>query len=156
MKSFVFWFKFHWSLILRVHSVNIITQHWFRYWLSVSTSNVYMLIPASLCEKYWWLSSRLLYLQCISTGDTAVLHKAMAVMPYAMFCNKHSLKSKPRLWDTGKVCLLHWGCRLTGHFELCLLTCTGPQLHGHILNFLIYKLCYTLPCLVMLYTSYLG
>ena len=32
MKSFVFWLKFHWSLFLRIQL--IITQHWFRQWLS--------------------------------------------------------------------------------------------------------------------------
>ena len=31
MKSFVFWFEFHWSLFLRVQLT--IIQHWFRWWL---------------------------------------------------------------------------------------------------------------------------
>ena len=31
MKSFVFWFNFHWSLFLRVQLT--ISQHWFRLWL---------------------------------------------------------------------------------------------------------------------------
>ena len=29
MKSFVFWFRFHWRLFLRVQLI----QHWFRWWL---------------------------------------------------------------------------------------------------------------------------
>ena len=33
IKSFVFWFKFHWSLFLRVQLT--ISQHWFRQWLGV-------------------------------------------------------------------------------------------------------------------------
>ena len=31
---------------------------------------------------YWWLIARLQYLQCISNGDTAVLHQAMDMMSY--------------------------------------------------------------------------
>ena len=31
MKSFVFWFKFHWNLFLRAQLT--IIQHWFRHWL---------------------------------------------------------------------------------------------------------------------------
>ena len=30
-------------------------------------------------SRYWWLSERLMYLQCISTGDTSVLHSAIAI-----------------------------------------------------------------------------
>ena len=31
-------------------------------------------------RAYWWLCARLQYLHCISSGDTAVLHKAISMM----------------------------------------------------------------------------
>ena len=65
MKSFVFWFKFHWSLFLRDQLA--ITQHWFRKWLgAVEAPSQYLnqCWPSSLTQifgirgrwdKFLWL-----------------------------------------------------------------------------------------------------
>ena len=41
MKSFVFWFEFHWSLFLRVQL--IISRHWFRKWLGAEQATSHYL-----------------------------------------------------------------------------------------------------------------
>ena len=48
MKMFVFCFKFHWSLFLRVQLT--IFQHWFRYWLGADQATSHYL-------SQWWPSS---------------------------------------------------------------------------------------------------
>ena len=48
MKSFVFWFEFHWSLFLRVQLT--ISQHWFRKWLGADQATSHYL-------KQCWPSS---------------------------------------------------------------------------------------------------
>ena len=45
MKSFVFWFKFHWNLFLGVQLT--ITQHWFRYMLGAEQATSHNLNPCS-------------------------------------------------------------------------------------------------------------
>ena len=51
------------------------------------------------CASFWWLIGRLQYLQCISTGDTAVFHRAISFQVWQIFpwnltglgCSRQSL-----------------------------------------------------------------
>ena len=75
MKSFVFWFEFHWSLFLSGQLT--ITQHWFKKWLgAVQATSHYM--------NQCWLS--LLTHICGTRGDglNAILH--MCAQAYLYFC----------------------------------------------------------------------
>ena len=45
MKNFVFWFKFHWGLFLRVQLT--ISQHWFKLWLGTEQ------VPSHYLGQYW-------------------------------------------------------------------------------------------------------
>ena len=52
--------------------INWLDQYMHIWMLFIIISYLYPYI--SLWRLFWWLSARLQYLQCISNGDTAVLH----------------------------------------------------------------------------------
>ena len=66
MKCLIFWFKFHWSLFLRVLSS---TQLWFRWWIGIKQESILIKIArtqlgnyanpvygvATICQQVRWL-----------------------------------------------------------------------------------------------------
>ena len=71
-KNFQFWLKFCWFLVF-IFSWGTTSQQWFRSIYGLSGLNE-LNIQLHSEDYIEWVEARLQYLQCVSSGDTAVFH----------------------------------------------------------------------------------